>query len=176
MFKLLWALPLLVIVAAPRPAGAQGKASHFAPPVPVSFSVTIPLGKKPPYSAGQFFGQSATGLAGGVLGGMAVAIPFMLASWDSPSPPNEALMIAAISTAYVGGVMAGVHWAGRRQGTIASPFASAAGVLGGLMVSGAIISASVDEEGQGGGVGSLLVFVLPSMGASAGHALTRRAH
>jgi hypothetical protein len=158
---------LLLAGATGSPAGAQSRSAQ----TPVRLGVTLPL-SKPALSGRGLLLQAGMGILGGAAGGLAAALPVMMASWDRPVA--EGVAIVLVGGGFVAGSTYGIHRAGRAQGMGASPWATTAGVVAGLTVAGALMQPFIDEEGYAEGPAPLLVFVMPSAGGTAGYALTRR--
>jgi hypothetical protein len=171
---ILRSLLLCVAFAAAFPclSTAQPSARHGLGQTPIVLSVTLPTGK-PPLTARTLLLQTGAGMLGGPIAAAAVGMPLTIAAWLTPT--NEALLLGVIGGAYFVGTVAGIHHVGRERGMSANPWATAAGIVGGLLVAGAAMQPFIDEEGAVAGPVPLLVFVVPSMGGTAGYALTRRA-
>jgi hypothetical protein len=170
--RVLCSILLLLLCLAPSTRAVAQASAHRAPaPVPITLSFRLSQGK-PALSARGLLLQTGVGILGGIAGMAVVGLPLMLASWESPVDEN--LTIALIGGAYFVGTAAGIHYAGRGQGMRGNPWATAAGTLGGLVVSGAMMQPFIDDEGNAEGPGPLLVFLLPSAGGTTGYALTRR--
>ena len=164
-------LILLLCSCASTAAVAQATGHRSFAQVPITLSVTL-TGGKPVLSVQGLVLQTGAGMLGGIAGMVVAGVPLMLASWDSSA--EEGLMLTLIGGAYVAGTTAGIHYAGRRQGMSGNPWATAAGTLGGLAVSGAMMQPFIDDEGNADGPAPALVFILPSVGGTSGYALTRR--
>jgi hypothetical protein len=156
--------------ALPATATAQNLPSVGLERTPVRLSMTLPLAK-PGVTTRGLLAQTGMGIVGGIAGAGAVGIPLMLAAWGNEY--NEAVMITLLGGAYFGGTVAGIHYSGRSQGMRGNPWATAGGILGGLVLGGAVMQPFIDDEGEVSGPAPLLVFVTPSMGGTAGYALTR---
>jgi hypothetical protein len=168
-------LPLLLAalcLAQPAAASAQAAPRSLLERVPVSLHVKVPL-QRPALSTSGVLSQVGMGMLGGFAVSTAVMLPIAMAGWDG-SGPSDAVILGLAGPAFVGGTMAGIHWAGRRQGMRGNPWATAGGVLVGLTVAGAAMQPFISEDGEEvGGPGPLLVFLLPAAGGTVGYALTR---
>lgn len=161
---------LLLAATVPHTLHAQIPVRRAFDRVPITLSMTLPTGK-PTLTTRGFLLQTGGGMLGGLAAGTAVALPLALASWGSPV--NETLFGVLVGGAYMGGTVAGIHYVGRANGMTASPIATTGGVLGGLVLAGAAMQPFIDEQGEVSGPAPLLVFVAPSLGGTAGYALTR---
>lgn len=153
--------------AAPEPAEAQGPMRQALEQAPSAVARSQSIAK-PALSRGGLLVQTGAG----ILGGMAALVPILYVT--AGSGMDEGLMLGAVGVAYTAGTTAGIHYAGRAQRMTARPWATAAGVLAGLALSGAAMQPFIDEDGNADGPAPLLVFVIPSMAGTAGYALTRR--
>jgi hypothetical protein len=171
-FRHLLSACLLLAATAPHALHAQPAARRTLDHVPITLSVTLPTGR-PTLTTRTFLLQSGAGMLGGIVAGSAVALPMAMASWGGRY--NETLFGAVIVSAYFGGTMAGIHHVGRAHGMSGNPLATAGGILGGLLLAGAAMQPSTNEEGEVTGPAPLLVFVAPGFGGAGGYALTRQA-
>lgn len=161
----------LVALGGPQPASAQRSVAGVLEHVPIGFTIGLSQGR-PDVSVGGMLIQTAAGIGGGILGAMVVGVPILLGTYDNPDPIDEGLGLLAMGAAYVGGTVYGVHLAGRWSGQAANPWATTAGVLGGLVIGGAV---GVEEAEDGTAEPSILIFTAPAMGGTLGYTLTRRA-
>jgi hypothetical protein len=159
-------LILLFCAAEPATAEAQRAANRRVVPIGITLSLPVPA-EKPSLSPQGLLHQVGFGILGTIAGTVA-GLPFVLSSSESD------LGIAMFSLAFVAGTTAGIHYAGRKEGMSANPWATSAGVLGGLVVAGAMMQPSIDDEGTSEGAAPLLVFIMPSVGGTYGFAMTRR--
>jgi hypothetical protein len=171
---------LMSLLLVPDPAAAAQQPSMDLPPVRIGMSIPVSKGSfqragRPPMTGNQYVRHALYGALGGFAAGTAVMLPIALRGWDGNETP-EALIIGLTVAAYVGGTTYGIHWAGRRDGTTANPWATAGGVLAGATVAGAIIGAAAAAAGEEGdpGAAGLLILVAPPLGGTAGYAATRR--
>jgi hypothetical protein len=173
IYRLIGALLLTAVFSSTVAAAAKAQVPvhRTTEQVPLVLSVRLPL-SKPPISSRGLLLQTGAGMLGGIAGISAVGVPLMLAFWGSPV--DETLMVFLMGGAYIAGTTAGVHHAGRRQGMSARSWATAAGTVTGLVVSGAAMQPFIDDEGNAAGPAPLLVFIVPSMGGTAGYVMTRR--
>jgi hypothetical protein len=162
----------VLALSLPAAATAQSHGLAALEQSPVRLSVTLPL-ERPGVNTRGLLAQTGAGIVGGLAGMGAVGIPLMLAAWGNSV--NEAVGITLLGGAYFTGTVAGIHYAGRAQGMRGNPWATAGGILGGLVLAGAAMQPFIDDEGNVEGPAPLLAFVAPSMGGTAGYAMTRSA-
>jgi hypothetical protein len=141
--------------------------------IPITLSLTVPLGQPPEVTAGSFATQAAFGALGGIAGVLVVGLPFMVSGREQP--PNDSPLMWLLGGAYVGGIVAGVHYAGHRQGMRGNPWGTGGGVLAGFTLAGALMQPFVDDEGELTGPAPLIALILPGVGGAVGYTLTRRA-
>lgn len=164
---------LILATTTPHTLNAQSAARHALDRVPITFSITLPA-SRPALTTRGLLLQAGAGTLAGIAAGTVVALPMAMASWGR-GPVNETLFGVLVGGAYLGGTVAGIHYAGRAQGMTGNPLATTAGIFGGLVLAGAAMQPFIDDEGEVTGPAPMLVFVLPGVGGTAGYALTRRA-